>query len=79
MLAGKAKGGHDSFTEAQRAMTSLKSVSYRPDPENQKVYDRLYRLYHQLHDAFGGRQSQADLGHVMKDLIQIKNEQICHS
>jgi L-ribulokinase len=75
VLAGKARGGYDSFSEAQRQMTSLKNVSYAPKPENQKVYDRLYRLYHELHDAFGGRQKQADLGHVMKDLIRLKDEQ----
>jgi L-ribulokinase len=72
VLAGQARGGHDSFPEAQHAMTSLKKVSYRPDPKRQKVYDRIYLLYHELHDAFGGRQSQADLGHVMKDLLAIK-------
>jgi L-ribulokinase len=75
VLAGRAKGGHDSFPEAQAKMTSLKETSYRPNPENQKVYNRLYRLYHELHDAFGGRQAQADLGHVMKDLIRLKEEQ----
>ncbi len=76
VLAGKAKGGYDSFLEAQEKMTSLKEISYQPNPENQKVYDRLYRLYHELHDAFGGRQAQADLGHVMKDLIRLKEEQV---
>jgi L-ribulokinase len=76
VLAGKAKGGYDSFLEAQEKMTSLKSISYKPNPENQKVYNRLYQLYHELHDAFGGRQAQADLGHVMKDLIRLKDEQV---
>jgi len=75
VLAGKARGGYASFPEAQQKMTSLKDISYRPNPDHQKVYDRLYRLYHELHDAFGGRQSQADLGHVMKDLIRLKEEQ----
>jgi len=75
VLAGKKSGGYDSFSEAQSKMTSLKDVSYRPNPENQKVYDRLYRLYHELQEAFGGREAKADLGHVMKDLIRIKAEQ----
>ena len=75
VLAGGKRGGYDSFPEAQRKMTSLKEVSYRPNPENQKVYDRLYRLYHELQEAFGGRETKADLGHVMKDLIRIKAEQ----
>jgi hypothetical protein len=56
-------------------MTSLKDIAYRPDPARQQVYDRLYSLYHELQESFGGRQQQADLGHVMKDLIRIKDEQ----
>ncbi len=75
VLAGEKRGGHASFAEAQRKMTSLKEFSYRPDAKRQRVYDQLYSLYHELHDAFGGRQHQADLGHVMKDLIRIKEEQ----
>jgi L-ribulokinase len=77
VLAGAKRGGHDSFAEAQRKMTSLKDIAYRPDPARQQVYDRLYSLYHELQESFGGRQQQADLGHVMKDLIQIKDEQKC--
>ena len=75
VLAGKAKGGHDTFPEAQRAMTSWKEVVYRPEPGSQKVYDELYALYRQLHDAFGGVTSSASLANVMKDLIQIKQQQ----
>jgi L-ribulokinase len=75
VLVGKAGGGHDSFPEAQRKMTSLKDVSYQPNPQSQEVYNRLYALYRKLHDAFGGRESDANLGHVMKGLIQIKEEQ----
>ena len=75
VLAGPAKGGHADFPTAQRAMTSLKEVSYKPIPENKAVYDRLYRLYRQLHDAFGGVEKSADLSRVMKDLIKIKGEQ----
>jgi L-ribulokinase len=75
VLAGAKRGGHDSFAEAQRKMTSLKDIAYRPDPARQQVYDRLYSLYHELQESFGGRQQQADLGHVMKDLIRIKDEQ----
>jgi L-ribulokinase len=75
VLAGKAKGGYDSFPEAQAKMTSLKEISYTPNPAHQKVYDQLYALYHELQESFGGRQKQADLGHVMKDLIRIKQQQ----
>jgi L-ribulokinase len=72
VLAGKARGGYDSFPEAQRNMTSLKKISYQPDPARREVYDRLYSLYRQLHDAFGGKEARPDLGHVMKELLVIK-------
>ena len=74
VLAGKAQGGYDTFPEAQEKMTSLKSLSYQPDPKRQKIYNELYRLYRELHDAFGGKTAQADLGHLMKTLIQLKSQ-----
>ncbi|HWY92470.1 MAG TPA: ribulokinase [Chthoniobacterales bacterium] len=75
VLAGPEKGGYADFHSAQAAMTSLKPVSYSPKPEHQSIYNRLYALYRQLHDAFGGINKCADLSGVMKDLIQIKEEQ----
>jgi len=68
-------GAHADFPTAQRLMTSLKPIGYTPNPENKAVYDKLYRLYRQLHDAFGGIDKNADLSRVMKELIAIKEEQ----
>ena len=45
---------YQDFPTAQAAMTSLKDVAYTPNPENQKTYNDLYRLYRAMHDAFGG-------------------------
>ncbi|XHR27884.1 MAG: ribulokinase [Chthoniobacteraceae bacterium] len=73
VLAGPERGGHPDFPTAQKAMTSIKPVCYAPIPENQAIYDRLYRLYRELHDAFGGVSKSADLSRVMKDLIEIKH------
>jgi len=67
-------GIHESFDEAQVAMTSLKEIVYRPDPAAHQTYTRLYQLYLDLHDAFGGVKPSASLGHVMKELLQIKSE-----
>ena len=75
VLARPERGGHADFRAAQAAATSLKPVCYLPIPENQAVYDRLYLLYRQLHDAFGGVTRSADLSGVMKQLLQIKEEQ----
>jgi L-ribulokinase len=65
-------GAHADFPAAQKAMTSVQPKSYRPIAANQKTYDELYRLYRQVHDAFGGVNKSADLSRVMKDLLQIK-------
>ena len=53
-------------------MTSLKAASYVPNMENQAIYNQLYTLYRQIHDAFGGVNKCADLSGVMKELIKIK-------
>ncbi|MGZ0709956.1 ribulokinase [Coraliomargarita sp. W4R53] len=65
-------GAHPDFTTAQAAMTSLKDIVYRPDPAAHATYNQLFKLYQEIHDAFGGVNSSANLGHVMKDLLNIK-------
>ena len=73
VTAGAAKGGYDSWTEAQDRMTSLKEKRFEPRPEAQRVYDQLYVLYRELHDAFGlPTGARADLGTIMKRLLDIK-------
>lgn len=74
VVAGKAAGGHDDFSAAAQAMTAVQSVNYSPDVRDAAVYDRLYRLYRQLHDAFGTRDYAANLAHVMKELLAIRDE-----
>ena len=74
VLAGKARGGHASFKAAQKAMTSIKAIQYQPIKAHQAVYDRLYTLYRQMHDALGGVAPQSNLGSVMKDLLALKEE-----
>lgn len=53
VAAGKAAGGYDSITEASQHMTRLHTESYTPIPENQAIYEQLYREYVTLHDYFG--------------------------
>ena len=65
-------GAHPDFPTAQRKMTSLQKVAYRPKPAAQKTYHRLYALYRQVHDSFGGLNKSADLSRVMKDLLALK-------
>lgn len=75
VVAGQEGGGHPSFVDAQRAMCGVKSISYRPDMENHRVYEELYRLYLQLHDAFGKKEWSGRLYNVMKDLLAIRDRQ----
>jgi L-ribulokinase len=72
VAAGKDAGGFDNFSEAQTAMCRVKDISYKPIPENHEIYRELFKLYMQLHDAFGVKGAAADLSTVMKDLLAIK-------
>jgi len=69
VAAGSRVGGYDSIFEAARHMARLKDEVYRPIPENQKIYDRLFAEYLRLHDYFGRGENN-----VMKTLKQIRNE-----
>ena len=72
VVAAVLAGAQPDFPTAQAKMTRLKSVSYEPIPNNKKVYDELYALYRQLHDAFGGTNTHADLSQVMQSLINLR-------
>ncbi len=75
IAAAVLAGAHPDFPAAEGAMTSLMAKHYEPVQENRKVYDRLYALYRDLHDSFGGVTKSADLSRVMKSLIEIKYAQ----
>ncbi len=53
VAAGRASGGYDSIFEAAKHMARLKDEMYRPIPEHQAVYERIYAEYVTLHDYFG--------------------------
>ena len=72
-------GEHPDFATAQAAMTRLKDIRYEPKPESVRVYDELYSLYRQVHDAFGGVNKAADLSGVMKALIDLKESASHHT
>lgn len=75
IAAAVLAGQHRDFASAQAAMTSLKPAHYEPIEANRKIYDRLYALYRELYDSFGGLTQSANLTRVMKDLIEIKYAQ----
>ena len=67
--AGRQAGGYESICEAAEHMAHLQSETYRPRPENQRVYDRLFREFQCLHDYFGRGKND-----VMKRLKALKRE-----
>ena len=69
VAAGKAAGGYDSIYEAAQNMAHLKEETFKPIPENQEVYDKLFAEYLRLHDYFGRGENN-----VMKTLKKIKAE-----
>lgn len=69
VAAGKAAGGYDTIFEAAQHMAHLKNEVFRPIPENQAVYDKLYAEYRILHDYFGRGDND-----VMKRLKRVKVE-----
>ncbi|MCA9731140.1 ribulokinase [candidate division KSB1 bacterium] len=73
VAAGKAKGGYSSVEEAQEAMTGTRQV-YHPIPENHVAYQKLYKLYKQLHDGFGTKNNKIDMYNVMKDLLSLRDQ-----
>jgi L-ribulokinase len=71
MSAAVLAGAHKDFAAAQRRMTTLRKISYKPDAARRRTYDRLYAQYLVVHDGFGGVTRRADFSGVMKELLAI--------
>jgi len=75
VTAGAAAGGYDSWEDAQIRMTTVKEQRFEPRADARATYDELYRIYRELHDAFGGvAGARPDLGSLMKRLLAIKEK-----
>lgn len=74
IAAAVVAGAHKNFAAAQKAMTGLKPKVYKPNPKAHAVYQELYALYKQLHDAFGSKNWHGNLQGVMKKLIAIRSQ-----
>jgi len=73
VVAGKKNGGYDDFDSAVKAMTGVQETVYHPIAANVNVYERLFKLYRQLHDAFGVAGHKADISNVMKELLEVRD------
>lgn len=65
-------GAHPDVQAAQRAMTGVRDVVYRPNAGAVSTYRELYSVYTMLHDAFGIPGRGSGLDSVMKKLIEIR-------
>ncbi len=74
-LFGAVAAGYADLETLQERAVSYLDIVYKPIPENQEIYKRLYSLYKTLHDAFGKAGEQGSIGHVMKDLMDIRDQQ----
>jgi L-ribulokinase len=71
--AAVAAERHATFEVAQKKMTSLKTKRFTPRSEARPVYDELYGMYRELHDAFGGvADARAFLPTLMKRLLSLR-------
>jgi L-ribulokinase len=73
ILGAVAGGYYNNVETAQQKMTGVKEKVYIPDSRAVAVYQRLYQLYHDLHNAFGCRENPHSLHHIMKELINIRD------
>jgi len=74
VVAGKQNGGYDSFGDAVEMMTGVQDKNYIPVSENVNIYNQLYKMYKQLHDIFGTKDYKDNLYHVMKKLLDIRDQ-----
>lgn len=74
VVAGKERGGYSDFASAITAMSGVQPRIFKPDPNHASIYQRLFRLYRQVHDAFGIAGHKADISNVMKDLLAIRDD-----
>lgn len=65
---GRDRGGYDTVDEAAENMKCGIAKIYTPDPDNHRVYDRLYALYCRLHDLFG--RDNRDIMQELNDIAQ---------
>ena len=72
VAAGKSAGGYRSVAAAQKSMVRT-GKEYKPIEKNHGVYRHLYRLYRQLHDAFGTREWSGQMFNLMKELLDIRD------
>lgn len=72
VAASVCAGVYPDFPTAIDRMTKVSGICYTPKPQNSEVYERLYRVYLTLYDAFGRPGCDENMYGVMKTLLREK-------
>ncbi len=73
MLAAVA-AGYDSLANLQKNIVTYQDITYQPDEKNAAIYQEIYQLYRTLHDAFGKTEWSGNIDHIMKELLDIRDQ-----
>ena len=73
LFGAVAAGTFKTIEEAQK-LTHTREHVYHPIAENVPVYEKLFALYTQLHDAFGLPSWSGTMANLMKDLITLREQ-----
>lgn len=76
IVAAVAAGEFESVEAAQDVLVHYNDKRYLPDPVAAATYDRLYAEFVAVHDAFA---ASGQLGGVMKNLLDIRDEAVKES
>ncbi len=77
MAAFAVKNGLEGFSTIEEVVDRLSvnsSKVFIPNKENHETYSYLFRLFSQLHDAFGINEVNDNLYNIMKELISIRDK-----
>ena len=74
-LFGAVSAGYGTLAQLQERVVSYHDQVYYPIADNQVVYSQLFELYSQLHDGFAVTEWRGSMANVMKDLMDIREQQ----
>lgn len=74
VAARENKAEVGAVEKIQQRVCRVKDKIFYPEENESRVYQKLYNLYTQLHDAFGLENNPLEMYPVMKKLLEIKSE-----
>ncbi len=74
LFAGVAAGVYPDVAAGQAKLCGVRDMVYHPIPAHVAIYAELYELYLTLHDAFGTGAWSGQLQHIMKRLLDLRQQ-----